>query len=229
MQRFMCVRVLILLGAAALPCRAQACVDTAGFVRVSGKDTLIVERVVLAVDGVWGLQRSDDGITRYHVAHDDLLGDTSVTVELWERGRALSAAPTQVGTLALHGASARFTVRSDVREQVQVDTLLPGTVVLLDVAVGLEEALIRRARATRATSLDIPVYYVASGGYRPSAHLSFVGADSATLRIGDVEAQFRIDSVGRVLGGRYDTPGTETVWVRREPCAVIDGLLSAHR
>jgi hypothetical protein len=207
---------------------AQACLDTAGFVRTNGRDTLVVERVEVTPTGLLGVQRSPDGIVRYDLK--DEATAVSVGVQIWSRGtRYLVTPPAQSGSLVLEGERATFTARQGDAVQRQQERIVAGAVPLLDVAAGLEERLLRLARHANSTSVDLPTFYIASGGYAPTAHVAFIGRDSAKLRLGDdMVIDLRIDSIGRVTRAWYRKPnGDSMAYVARVPCGQINKLIQA--
>ena len=96
--------------ATGVPCEAQSCLDTAGFVRTNGKDTLAVERVETTPTRVIGVQTFSSSILRYDLT--DRQNAESVGVQEWEDGtRYLVAPPTQAEQLTINGQRAIFVAR----------------------------------------------------------------------------------------------------------------------
>jgi hypothetical protein len=190
---------------------------------------LVAEKVEVTRGGVIGLQRSSDGIVRYQLIQGTQRSELQLKVELWkDRATFLASPPMQSGVLVLAGDSAIFTARRAGATQTQRDHVTPSSFPLLDVAVGLEERLLRRARQTGEAAVALPTYYVASGGYAPIAHISFPARDSAALRFDSgVSAEFRVDSIGRILGGWYRNAGdSERPRVTRVSCTVINAVIN---
>lgn len=76
-----------------------------------------------------------------------------------------------------------------------------GAVPYLNLSFGLLEQAVRRSRAGASGSGQVPLFNL-GGGQTLDAKISPLGADSLALAIGKVEFHLRVDSTGRVLGGR---------------------------
>ena len=204
----------------------QTCVDTAGFLTLSGKDTVLVERVEVSGTRVAGVQVSVDGLTVYSIDRDSRSGASRGALSMWAAGSSPPAAPTQRGELIAEGRVATFKVYSPTRAlQTQIDTIVPGALMRLQAAIGLDEAFVRLARTHGTTVVDVPSYSIATGGYAPIIRLRFVGADSAVFRADETTVNMHIDSAGRILGARYRTGQYEPTDVVRVSCSVVDMLI----
>jgi hypothetical protein len=213
------------------PAVSQVCRDTAGFVRIQGADTLVLERSEFTKNAITGVQQSPSGFIQYRVSLDSRFQATEGAFSLWLPGQRPPAAPTQQADFAIERDTAIVSVRSGARSQQQRNGIASGSILLLDVSVGLEEAITRRARLEHKKVVVVPVYYVASAGYAPSVRVSFEGSDSVRIQFGndDVVADLRIDADGRILGGKYKgARDPNMVIVARVSCADIDLLLSRH-
>lgn len=205
------------------------CIDTTGFIQISGSDTLILERVESAQTGVRGLQRSVDGTVSYRLQR---LSSRRMTLDLgiWVRAADTSGQPTQVGSLVVEGSAAKFTVSSKAATQVQRDSFPTGGFILLDGSVGLEEQMIRAARKQNLPRVVAPAFFVASGGYRPTIILNFRKPDSVVYAWDDSSrlVHARIDSVGRILSAHI-RGRTREINITRLGCAVVDSLLARNK
>jgi hypothetical protein len=158
----------------------KTCLDSAGFVGTSGKDTLVLENVSFAGHEVTAVLWSPDGTNGYRLSLNDSLVATDGDFFIWAKGHPIAEDCTQHAMYRLVGDTAIVGVKSGARSQIQRNATQRNAAVLFDVAVGLEEVLTRRARKSGKTSVDIPTFYVASGGYSPIAHIRFIGKDSVT-------------------------------------------------
>ncbi len=75
-----------------------------------------------------------------------------------------------------------------------------GAVPYLNLSFALLEQAVRRARATPGGSSVS--FFNLGGGQTLAAKLSPLGTDSLRLDLGDIRFDLRVDSAGRVLGGR---------------------------
>jgi hypothetical protein len=76
-----------------------------------------------------------------------------------------------------------------------------GAVPYLNLSFSLLEQAVRRSRASAPASGRVPLFNL-GGGQTLDAKVSPLGADSLALAVGSVEFHLRVDSAGRVLGGR---------------------------
>ncbi len=76
-----------------------------------------------------------------------------------------------------------------------------GVVPYLNLSFGLLEQAVRRSRAAAPPQSRVPLFNL-GGGQTLEARISPLGGDSLALAIGSVEFHLRVDSAGRVLGGR---------------------------
>jgi len=81
-----------------------------------------------------------------------------------------------------------------------------GAVPYLNLSFGLLEQAVRRSRAAAPARGSVPLFNL-GGGQTLDASVSALGADSLAVAIGKVEFHLRVDSTGRVLGGRIPSQG----------------------
>lgn len=98
----------------------------------------------------------------------------------------------------------------------------PGAIPMMPNMLALTELSTRRAKAAGG-SLEVPWLVVAT---RATAMVSVnvFGSDSMSLRVGPLEQRFRIDSVGRILGGAIAGSRLEIV---RDGVEAVGALTSA--
>jgi hypothetical protein len=185
--------------------RAQAAVDSGGFIIRRGSDTVATERftrTATKLEGTLALRNSKKTSERYSavVAPDATLPLIQVTVtegidsgttrsRIVQRGRVIfkadSAAVDEVGEAGL-------TTRVFGTEE--------GAVPYLNLSFALLEQAVRRARAANAGSRV--AFFNLGGGQTLVARISPLGADSLRLDIGDTRIHLLFDRNGRLLGGR---------------------------
>jgi hypothetical protein len=231
------LRALALLTTVAVACTRpvrpsqstpSTCLDSAGFVRTIGKDTLDLENVRFDGHDIYGVQWTPDGTRGYQLSFDDSLIATEGEFFIWAGRRHVTLDPTQDARYRLVGDTAIFGVKGDKGMQIQRNRIQRNAAVMLDLTVGLDEILTRRARRSGKASIDIPTFFVATGGYSPVAHIRFIGKDSAQIRFGaDGEvAELIVDPVGRIRRAYYRMGAADTVSVvNRVPCGELEPIL----
>lgn len=208
--------------------RNQSCVDTAGFIRRRGGDTLLVESVTFTGATMTGIQASRSAVTRYTATLTADLVVLRLDVDRWPPGHSMDEHPSAVARYRLHGDTITFWSRGLVglRHTVHAQS---DVAPLLDGATGLEELLTRRA-ALHHDALDVPTFDPMGDGYIYAAHIRFTGADSVEIRLGDgAVADTRIDGTGRIRGPLYRTDGSDFVSVERVRCGVVEPIINAYR
>lgn len=221
--------VLLIPSAGVRRVYGQECLDSAGFVRLSGSDTLIIEstrregarvsgEMLLVPDGarVWYLA----DLTQYPRV-------TRLALSLWRQGTSYRGPPDQSGMLVLGGDSAVFYAKRGDSLQVQRNVAPIGALPGFHLAEGLVEVVTRQARATKRPAVELPVFFVATEGWAPVAHVTFVGADSALFYLAESHERVRVDAVGRILGSISEASSTssDAVRVHRITCTAADSLL----
>lgn len=209
--------------------QGPACTDVAGFVRTVGTDTLAIERVRQNASGIDGyLHFPGERVrARYFVTLDTARGETLMELALWPPDTDTTAAPAQAGELLLTADSATFVVMRSGESQRTRSVVPRGTMPGFQLATGLEELVLERARAARRSMVDVPVYYVGTGGWTPVAHVEFAGTDSATVQLDRSRMRLRTDAAGRLLGATVESEGDAgpPVRITRVDCATVETLL----
>ncbi|MBA4157837.1 MAG: hypothetical protein H0X65_10220 [Gemmatimonadetes bacterium] len=135
----------------------------------------------------------------------DLTADATV------RRIELQASPPDapVGGAAAQRSSATFQGDSVFLEQTEgeaVETarrqVRPGTIPYINPSPSLMEQIVRRARQIGGERVEVPVFLGGEGAQTGAVSVTFMGADSARLVLGDVQVHLHIDASGTLLGGR---------------------------
>jgi hypothetical protein len=193
---------------------AQEGTDSGGFVVRHGRDTVATERftrTATRLEGTLTLRNPRQTSERYSavVAPDATLPLIEVTVregpdsqpggpKVVQRARVIfkedSAAVDEVGSGGL---------------VTQVFGTEAGAVPYLNLSFALLEQAVRRARAASNVS-QIPFFNL-GGGQTLIARISPLVNDSLRLDIGDIRYHLRVDTAGRILGGRIPVQDVEVV------------------
>jgi len=214
------------------------CKDSAGFVRMQGRDTIDVEKLLFMRDSVTGFQASKAGVVAYSAYFSESLIVTEGHTAVWIAPRPMADPPSQEGAYRVLHDTTFFGVRAPDRpSQLQQRAYEPGTAFLLTAMNGLEELIVRRAVAAKRADLTVPTYYPGRSA-RGSASLHFIGDDSLVISYNTgLRADLKIDAVGRVLRGTYrqmvNVSGTTVtlgddpnpLHVERVNCGVVEPLL----
>jgi dienelactone hydrolase len=94
-----------------------------------------------------------------------------------------------------------------------------GAILLMNNSFALAEQLTRRARAGTGT-VEIPAWAL-TGGMTVPVLVRPVGADSMVISIGSVEERFRVDAVGRILGGLIPSQHIEIMRIDAAAAATL--------
>ena len=190
--------------------RAQTATDSGTFVLLHTRDTVAIEqfsRGPTKLEGTLALRNPKKTSERYSavIAPDATLPLIEVTIregvdsgprkaKIVQRARVIfkqdSAAVDEVGSAGL---------------MTRVFGTEAGAVPYLNLSFALLEQAVRRARATPGSSSVS--FFNLGGGQTLSAKLTPLGADSLKLDIGDIRFELKVDSAGRVLGGRIPVQG----------------------
>jgi hypothetical protein len=203
-----CLTLGVLALAAAPACLAAqtAAADSGTFIIRRAGDTVATERFTrtattlhgtLAIRNAKGTSQAYDAV----VAPDASVALIEVTVrENQDSGRVKGKVVQQARVIFKEDSAAVDDITGHGL-QTRVFVTGRGAVPYLNLSFGLLEQAVRRSRAGAPGPAQVPLFNL-GGGQTLDAKLSPLGADSLTLAIGKVEFHLRVDSTGRVLGGR---------------------------
>jgi uncharacterized protein len=201
-------RILPLL-AALLATRlgAQSSPDRASLLIVRGADTLVVDRFVRSTDSIIG---SVNVKGQPRIDYAAVLGPNesvkSLTLGVFAPGAAADASPMQRIRILVQGD----TIAAETPAGVNRVPSKAGAVPMFNNALALSEIFTRRARAAGGT-VTVP-YFAMNGGTTLDVQVTPVGSDSLTVAIGAQIQRFKVDAIGRILGGVIG--GTNMTFVR---------------
>ena len=186
---------------------AQASPDRASLLIVRAADTLVVDRFTRSADSIIGSVNVKGQPRIDYVA---VLGPNesvrSLTVGAFAPGAPADAAPTQRIRILVQGD----TIVAETPAGVQRVPSKAGAVPMFNNALALSEIFTRRARAAGGTA-TVP-YFAINGGVTLDVQVTPVGSDSMTVAIASQVQRFKVDAVGRILGGVIG--GTDMMFVR---------------
>ncbi|HEX8244267.1 MAG TPA: hypothetical protein VF541_12240, partial [Longimicrobium sp.] len=200
MARWMCP---VLAAAVMVPAMARGqAAERGAFVLRVGGDTIAVERFARTpsgVDGELGVKGSARVVYTAQTAPD--AGVTAIDVRVWPLTAPDTAPPMQRVTLVFAGDSAVATVAgSGAAAGLVVHGARGAIPVVVNPSAVLMEQILMRARALGGRdSATVPVI-VPGSAQTAAARVRWLGADSAVLSLGGVEARIRTDARGRLLG-----------------------------
>jgi hypothetical protein len=195
--------VLVLAGPAVL--RAQTATDSGAFVLLHAGDTVAVEqfsRGPTKLEGTLVLRNTKKTSQRYSavIAPDATLPLIEVTVREGVDSGPRKAKIVQRARVIFKQDSVAVDQVGDAGLVTRVFGTEAGAVPYLNLSFALLEQAIRRARVTPGGAKIS--FFNLGGGQTLDAKLSSLGSDSLRLDIGDIQFHLRVDSTGRVLGGR---------------------------
>ncbi|HEV7364737.1 MAG TPA: hypothetical protein VGN76_02695 [Gemmatimonadales bacterium] len=196
--------------------RAQSSTDSGTFVLLHARDTVAVEqfsRGPTKLEGTLVLRNTKKTSERYSavIAPDATLPLIEVTIREGVDSGPRKAKIVQRARVIFKQDSAAVDEVGDAGLMTRVFGTEEGAVPYLNLSFALLEQAVRRARVTPGRS-SVSVFNL-GGGQTLSAKLAPLGADSLKLDIGDVRFDLRVDSAGRILGGRI--PVQDVVVERR--------------
>lgn len=195
--------VLVLAGPAVL--RAQTATDSGAFVLLHARDTIAVEqfsRGPTKLEGTLVRRNTRKTSERYSavIAPDATLPLIEVTVREGIDSGPRKAKIVQRARVIFKQDSAAVDEMGSAGLMTRVFGTETGAVPYLNLSFALLEQAIRRARVTPGgTKIS---FFNLGGGQTLDARISSLGTDSLKLDIGDIQFHLRVDSTGRVLGGR---------------------------
>ena len=198
------ITVILVLAAPAV-LRAQAATDSGTFVLLHARDTVALEqfsRGPTKLVGTLALRNAKRTSERYSavIAPDATLPLVEVTVREGVDSGPRKAKVVQRARVIFKQDSAAVDEVGDAGLMTRVFGTETGAVPYLNLSFALLEQAVRRARLTPGGSKIS--FFNLGGGQTIAATLSPLGADSVKLDIGDIRFHLRVDSAGRVLGGR---------------------------
>jgi hypothetical protein len=208
--------VLVLTLVVPLRTTAQTVSDSGTFVIRHARDTVATEhfsRTETELEGTLAIRDAKKTNQGYRavVAPDQTLPLIEVTVREGTDSAGRRARVTQRARVIFKEDSAAVDALGGDGLQTRLFATERGAVPYLNLSFALLEQAVRRARAARDTAQV--AFFNLGGGQTLIARLSRLGADSLRLGIGGVEYHLRLDSAGRVLGGRI--PAQDVVAERR--------------
>jgi hypothetical protein len=184
--------------------------DSGAFVIRHASDTVAIERFARTSTGLNGtLEIRDEKHTSQSynvvVAPDASVALIEVTVK--ERSReALRGRVVHQARAIFRQDSVAVDDMSGHGLQTRVFGTERGAVPYLNLSFALLEQAVLRARAADSAGGRVPLFNLGGGrqggGQTLDAKVSPLGGDSLVMAIGNVEFHLRVDSSGRVLGGR---------------------------
>jgi len=185
--------------------RGQSPADSGTFVLLRARDTVAVEqfsRGPAKLEGTLVLRNAKQTSERYSavIAPDATLPLVEVTVREGVDSGPRRAKIVQRARVIFKQDSAAVDEVGDAGLMTRVFGTEAGAVPYLNLSFVFLEQAVRRARAMPAGSKVS--FFNLGGGQTLDAKLSSLSKDSLKLDIGDIQFHLRVDSTGRVLGGR---------------------------
>jgi hypothetical protein len=185
--------------------RAQSAVDSGTFVLLHARDTVAVEqfsRWPTRLEGTLALRNGKRTSEHYSgvIAPDATVPLVEVTVREGIDSGPHKAKVVQRARVIFKQDSAAVDEVGGAGLITRVFGTEAGAVPYLNLSFAWLEQAVRRARVTPRGSQIF--FFNLGGGQTLAAKLSPLGADSLKLDIGDIRFDLRVDSAGRVLGGR---------------------------
>ena len=184
---------------------AQAVADTGTFTVLHARDTIATEQFIRTgtkLEGTLVIRNAKGTSQRWTavVAPDATLPLIEVTVREGADSGGEKARVTQRARVIFKEDSAAVDEVGGRGVQSRLFATVRGAVPYLNLSFALLEQAVRRART--APDHAQVAFFNLGGGQTLSASIAPLGRDSLTMNIGNVRYDLRVDSVGRVLGGR---------------------------
>lgn len=196
--------------------RAQTVTDSGTFVVRHARDTVAIEQFTRSetkLEGTLSIKDTKKTNQRYSavVAPDATLPLIEVTVREGTDSAGRKARVAQRARVIFKEDSVAVDAIGGDGLQTRLFATERGAVPYLNLSFALLEQAVRRARvASQAAEVS---FFNLGGGQTLTAKLSPLGRDSLTMEIGSVQYHLRVDTTGRVLGGRI--PAQDVVAERR--------------
>jgi uncharacterized protein len=189
-------RSVAVLATVASPLFAQEAPDRGALVIHRGTDTVVVDRFIRTADTLKGSVAIKGQARIDYLA---LLGPNetvrALSIAVFGANAAPNAAPTTRVRVAMQGDSAIVETIAGIP---RIATKA-GAIPMFNNALAISEIFTRRARAAGGLA-DIP-YFAMNGGTTLNVAVRPISSDSVTMTIGQQVQRFKIDPVGRILGG----------------------------
>ncbi|MHB1299084.1 MAG: alpha/beta hydrolase family protein, partial [Gemmatimonadaceae bacterium] len=188
---------------------------------LKGNDTLVVERIqrtARSVSAVIGGPGQPLLSLQHTLGADHRVPAMSFSVQ--GLNAPADAPPLQRGTLELAGDSAFLSiVAAGQTRNLRLGTKAGALPISNNDFVTMEQA-IRVARAAKATSMDVPLFAMASG-QTLQGRLELIGGDSARFGVAGSVTTMSIDADGNVTGGAIAAQGVRIVVLEGEAAARV--------
>lgn len=199
--------VLVLVLSLTVPASVggQTVSDTGSFTVLHARDTVATERfarTATSLSGVLAVPTARGTSQRWTavVAPDGTLPLIEVVVQEGVDTGVTRARVTQRARVIFKEDSAAVDAVGGNGLQTRLFGTKRGAVPYLNLSFALLEQAVRRARA--AADHTQVAFFNLGGGQTLTARIAPLGGDSLALDIGNVTYHLRVDSAGRVLGGR---------------------------
>jgi hypothetical protein len=210
------IRIGALVATVAASLFTQQVPDRGALLIRRGADTLVVDRFIRTGDTLKGsVQVKGQPRIDYLAVLGPNEAVRSLSLGIFASGASANAKPVQRVQMAVQGD----TVVAETPAGIQRVPTKVGAIPMFNNALALTELFTRRARATGGVA-DIP-YFAVNGGTTLDVSVRPVSADSLTATIARQVHRFRVDPVGRILGGVVEGANLEFV---RLGADAADGL-----
>jgi hypothetical protein len=194
----------------AVPSAARAQQSTGGYAILRGADSVVVERFTrTAVRLEVRMNAFQAGRLRYAETLSPNASTGRVDLAIF--------APTAAAgdTTPTGRASAAF--RADSVELIGIDNkkvtaAAPnGAVAYVNPSAASFEQIVRRAKAIGGATVQVPVYVLAGGGQTVNVTVTFGEAGAATVVMGPVQVDLKMDAQGAIASGTIPSQGLTIV------------------
>jgi hypothetical protein len=186
--------------------QAQGVSDRGAFVVLLGSDTLIVDRFTRTADSLTGvIAQKNQPRVEYAMGLGPNNSVRSLGIRVVKLGAAPNDPPLQTALITMQGDSAVLEAGGTSKRFAVTANGVPST----NNAFAIGELFTRRARASGGKG---DYAYMSMGGQSVPVTVSSVGADSMVVNIGPQQERFKVDAIGRILGGSI--PGQPVVIAR---------------
>jgi pimeloyl-ACP methyl ester carboxylesterase len=176
---------------------AQGTPDRGAFVVLLGSDTLVVDRFNRTTDSLTGvIAMKNQPRVEYAMALGPNNLVRSLHIKVVKLGALPNDPPIQSVTITMLGDSAVLEAAGTSRRFASKADGVPS----INNAFAIGELFTRRARASGGSG---SYSYITIAGPALPVTVSSVGADSMIVSIGSQQERFKVDAIGRILGGSF--------------------------